>query len=83
MPRRCGGLARTCLVARTAALVDGGARGVRMIRGREELMFRAKAESVVMFGSVDCSRSAGSRLSTPGPPPICLSRVHHYKDKSA
>jgi len=70
----------TCLVARTAALVDGGARGVRIVRGREEADVPRDGRVVVLFGPVDALVGWIAAVDA-RPAADLLSRVHHYKDK--
>jgi hypothetical protein len=75
-------LGATSLVARTAALVDGGARGLRIVGGRDVPDVPRDGRVVVMFGPVDALVGWSAAVEA-RPSADLLARVHHYKDKSA
>ena len=72
----------TCLVAPTAALVDGGARGVRLRLGRQDADVSRDGQVIVLFGPADAVVGWSAAVDA-RPAADLLPRVHHYKSKSA
>jgi hypothetical protein len=71
-------LGATCLVARSAALVDGGARGLRIARGVGVADDPRDGRVVVMFGPADALVGWSAAIDA-RPSADLLARVHHYK----
>jgi hypothetical protein len=72
----------TGLVARSAALVEGGARGLRVAGGQQVADAPRDGRVIVFFGTADAFVGWSAAVDA-RPSADLLPRVHHYKDKSA
>ena len=68
----------TCLVARSAALIDGAARGLRMVGGQQVPDAPRDGRVVVVFGAADAFVGWSAAVDA-RPSADLLPRVHHYK----
>jgi hypothetical protein len=68
----------SCLVARSAALVDGGARGMRVVHGDAVPDALRDGRVVVLFGTADGIVGWSAAMDA-RPSADLLTRVRHYK----